>query len=71
MAKNPVTGAAKQPVYQWLIQNYKGQPSGEVGWNFEKFLVNKSGQVVARYKSTVKPDDPQLVAKIESLLAAH
>jgi glutathione peroxidase len=67
MAKNPVTRTAKQPVYEWLLKNYKGQPSGEVAWNFEKFLVDKSGQVVARYKSAVKPEDPDLITKIESL----
>jgi glutathione peroxidase len=71
MSKNPVTGSEKQPVYKWLLQNYKGQPSGEVAWNFEKFLVDKNGQVVARYKSAVKPEDPELMAKIESLLAAQ
>jgi glutathione peroxidase len=66
--KNPVKGKEKQPVYQFLTSAYKGKPSGEVGWNFEKFLVDKSGNVVARFKSSVKPNDSELIKKIEELL---
>jgi glutathione peroxidase len=40
----------------------------EVLWNFEKFLVGRDGRVVARFAPTVSPDDPDLVAMIESEL---
>jgi len=43
--------------------------SGDVSWNFEKFLVSKQGEVVARFKSGVKPDSPELIAAIEKELA--
>ena len=48
--------------------------AGEAGghypsWNFYKYLVDRSGKVVADYPSKVKPDDAELVAKIEALLA--
>ena len=43
--------------------------SGPVRWNFEKFLVDRQGRVVARYPSRVKPQDTRLVAEIERLLA--
>ena len=46
----------------------KAEPSGDVEWNFEKFLVGKDGNVIARYKSGVAPED--LKAPIESALAA-
>ena len=36
-----------------------------VKWNFEKFLVDPNGQVLARYRSNIAPDDPKLVAAIE------
>ncbi|MBN8481957.1 MAG: glutathione peroxidase [Xanthomonadales bacterium] len=40
------------------------------GWNFHKYLVDRDGRLVADYPSKVKPDDGELVAKIEALLAA-
>jgi glutathione peroxidase len=37
-------------------------------WNFEKFLVNKNGEIVARFAPDVTPDDAKLVEKIEAEL---
>ena len=44
-------------------------PEGEVLWNFEKFLIGKSGDVVERFAPDVTADDPRLVAAIERELA--
>lgn len=41
----------------------------DVLWNFEKFLIGKNGDVVARFAPTVTPDDPAVVAAIEAELA--
>lgn len=41
----------------------------DVLWNFEKFLVGRNGDVVARFAPTVTPDDPAVVAAIEAELA--
>ena len=41
----------------------------DVLWNFEKFLVGKNGEVVARFAPTVTPDDPAVVAAIDAELA--
>ncbi|MFT3695752.1 MAG: glutathione peroxidase [Kofleriaceae bacterium] len=41
----------------------------EITWNFEKFLVDKSGHVVARFAPSMKPDDPAITAAIERELA--
>ena len=38
-------------------------------WNFEKFLVDGDGTVVARFDPVVEPQDPRLTDRIESLLA--
>ena len=43
------------------------EPAGDVEWNFEKFLVSKNGEVIARFKSGVTPDD--LKSAIEAALA--
>jgi glutathione peroxidase len=42
-----------------------------VEWNFQKYLVDRNGVVVARYAPAVSPTDPDLVAEIERLLAAE
>jgi glutathione peroxidase len=55
-------GAEQHPLYAKLTQ---AEPKGEVSWNFEKFLVNKKGEVVNRFKSSVGPDSSELVTAIE------
>lgn len=42
---------------------------GKIGWNFEKFLIGKDGEVLGRYKSGVDPMGPELTAAIEAALA--
>ncbi|MBH8553544.1 glutathione peroxidase [Nostocaceae cyanobacterium CENA357] len=60
-------GSQQHPLYAFLTKAV--EPTGNVSWNFEKFLVNKQGEVVARFKSAVPPNDLQLVAAIERELA--
>ncbi|PZQ96644.1 MAG: glutathione peroxidase [Cereibacter sphaeroides] len=43
-------------------------PAGGVLWNFEKFLVDRSGKPVGRFESDIEPDDPVLIAAIERAL---
>jgi glutathione peroxidase len=60
-------GSEKHPLYARLTTAV--EPVGDVAWNFEKFLVSKQGEVVARFKSSVTPDSPELIAAIERELA--
>ena len=46
----------------------KAEPTGDVEWNFEKFLVGKDSKVIARFKSGVKPLDENIIAAIEVAL---
>ena len=46
----------------------KSEPEGDVEWNFEKFLVGKDSQVIARFKSAVNPLEENLIAAIEVAL---
>jgi glutathione peroxidase len=66
-SKITVTGAGKAKLYQVLTET--ADPSGEVGWNFEKFLIGKDGKIVGRFKTRVSPDDPAMVSAIEAALA--
>ncbi len=67
--KIEVNGAGRHPVYQELVQvpDDEGRV-GDVAWNFEKFLLDGSGTVVARFGPGVVPDDPRVTAAVESLL---
>ena len=44
--------------------------AGDITWNFEKFLVSPRGDIVARYRPQVEPEDPAIVNDIEAQLAA-
>lgn len=60
-------GADQHPLYARLTTLV--EPKGPVSWNFEKFLVNKQGEAIARYRSGVTPDAKELVSAIEQELA--
>ena len=60
-------GSEQHPLYARLTSAV--EPTGNVSWNFEKFLVSKQGEVVARFKSSVKPDSSDVMTAIEQELA--
>jgi len=60
-----VRGAEASPIYRDLAAATGEQP----GWNFHKYLIDRSGKVVASFGSRVKPDAPELVAAIEKAIA--
>lgn len=62
MAKTPVTGDEKHPVYAWLTDKaLNGVDNAEVNWNFNKFLVDENGKWVAYFPSGVSPLDEQII----------
>ena len=65
-AKTSVKGADINPLYRYLTS--RSGFDGDITWNFNKFLVDRSGKVVARYDSKVEPMSPELVKEIEKLL---
>lgn len=62
-SKVPVTGDKKVPLYGYLTQT-----GGEVGWNFTKFLVDKNGKVIARFKPSTPPESSEITKAIEAAL---
>lgn len=65
-SKTVVKGNEKHPLVSSLLK--AGSNSDEIGWNFEKFLLDKNGKLVGRYKSAVKPGDAELIKAIELAL---
>lgn len=69
MSKISVKGDDIDPLYQELTSKDENPDfGGEIAWNFTKFLVNKDGEVVARFEPRTKPDAPEVVEAIEKEL---
>ncbi len=51
--------------------NIDANPAPEIQWNFEKFLVSRAGQIVARFSPNTPADNPELIAAIEAELAKN
>ncbi|SDO41242.1 glutathione peroxidase [Nakamurella panacisegetis] len=68
--KIDVNGEGRDPIYATLTEapDADGR-TGDIQWNFEKFLVAADGRVVGRYGPRTEPDAPQIRADIEALLA--
>lgn len=65
-SKITVLGDQKHPLYRYLTEHTAFQ--GEITWNFQKFLVDRTGQVIARYAPKQKPLTQQIVDDIEKAL---
>ena len=75
MSKISVKNLAKTrpaaPLYKFLTeQPTAGDFAGDIGWNFNKFIVDRNGNVIARYNSKTKPDAPSVTEEIEKALGA-
>jgi glutathione peroxidase len=69
-SKVVVKGDGQCDLYKFLTSE-KTDPkfAGDIKWNFEKFLVGRDGNVIARFAPTVKPDSPEVIKAIETALA--
>jgi glutathione peroxidase len=69
-SKVSVKGDDKCPLYAYLTDKERnGAFGGEIKWNFQKFLVDRKGQVVARFEPGDEPQGPKVSAAIEKALA--
>jgi glutathione peroxidase len=69
-AKVEVNGKGACPLYQYLTAlDTKPTGSGKISWNFEKFVIDRKGEVVARFSPRTAPDSPEVLRVIEAELA--
>ena len=69
--KIEVNGPGRHALYEHLTAVADGEgKAGDIQWNFEKFLVNTDGEVVARFRPLVEPESPELLEAIEGALPA-
>ncbi|MDZ7401632.1 MAG: glutathione peroxidase [candidate division KSB1 bacterium] len=68
-SKISVKGKDIAPLYQFLTSKETNPEfAGDISWNFNKFLVDRSGKIVARFGSRSRPESDELVQAIESAL---
>ena len=69
--KNDVNGDNRQPLYDVLttLSDAEGN-TGDIRWNFEKFIVNSEGEPVLRFSPLVEPESDEILGAIETLLDA-
>jgi glutathione peroxidase len=64
--KIDVKGANIAPIYQWLTQKAKnGVLDANIGWNFNKFLIDENGKMLAYFPSNVKPESDAITAYLK------
>ena len=66
MSKISVKGKDQHPLYKYLTE--ESSVSGKITWNFNKFLLDKEGNVVARFGTREKPLSSKITEEIEKLL---
>ncbi|MFD8724581.1 MULTISPECIES: glutathione peroxidase [Streptomyces] len=68
--KIEVNGEGRHPLYDRLVGFADGEGhSGDIRWNFEKFLIGRDGQVAARFSPQAEPESAEVVAAVEAALA--
>jgi glutathione peroxidase len=68
-SKISVAGSGIHPLYKFLVEKESNPRfAGKIAWNFTKFLVDRQGNVVARFEPRQVPDDPAVIAAIEKAL---
>lgn len=65
--KIKILGNDKSPLYNRLINN-ENTYNGDVKWNFEKFLISKTGRIIARFPSKTEPESEEIISLIEKEL---
>jgi glutathione peroxidase len=66
-SKITVTGENMHPLYAWLLDQTDKKP---IEWNFAKFLIGRDGNVIKRFPSKMKPEDPEIAAALKTALEA-
>ncbi len=67
-AKSTLTGDAALPLFVYLTKGKTVPEGGPVHWNYTKFIVDKTGKVVARFSSDVAPDSTELLSSLDQIL---
>lgn len=69
MAKVKAKGDGKHPLFTFLTSGQGNtELAGDIAWNFEKFIIDKNGTILSRFRSKTKPSSPEFIKQIELAL---
>ena len=68
-AKVSVKGDDQSPLYRYLVTYPDKNIAGDLKWNFEKYLIDRRGKVVARFGTRTLPESDEVVSAVERALA--
>ena len=67
--KTEVNGKGRHALYEWLVTTEDAEGhSGDIRWNFEKFLIGRDGKVVARFSPQTEPESAEVVSAVETAI---
>jgi len=66
MQKVSVKGDDISPLFQWLTTESNPDFTGDIKWNFEKFLLDENGKLIHRFRTKVTPMSPEIISAIEA-----
>lgn len=67
-SKVSVKGDDQDELFKYLTQEHNPDFTGEIKWNFEKFLIDKEGNLIRRFRSNVEPESKEILDAIKSAL---
>lgn len=67
-SKVSVKGGDQHPLFDWLTRQKVKGASGAIKWNFEKFLIDREGRLVRRFRSVTSPDSKKMERAVQELL---
>lgn len=67
-SKVSVKGDDQSELFKFLTQAQNPDFTGEIKWNFEKFLINKEGELIRRFRSNVEPESDEIVTAVTKAL---
>lgn len=65
MSKVSVKGNDIDPLFKWLTEQPNPDFTGDIGWNFEKFLIDENGRLIRRFKKNISPLSEKVIEAIE------
>lgn len=67
-SKVSVKGSDQHPLFQFLTTTENEDFTGDINWNFEKFILDKDGELVRRFRSRTNPTNNEILQTLETLL---
>jgi glutathione peroxidase len=69
MARSPLIGDEKIPLYDYLTKGKTPPTGGNVHWNYTKFLIDKNGKLITRLEPDVAPDSPEMLSTLDQIFS--